>query len=397
MSWPIVQLGSVITFIRGITFKPEDLVEPYSEDSIVVMRTKNVQIAELSTDDLIAVPKAFMRRDEQKLQYGDLLISSANSWEQVGKASFVFDLGYEATAGGFISIVRPLSKLIDARYLFHWVMSPKSQHKIRHCGRQTTNISNLDVGRFKELEIPLPPLAEQKRIAAILDKADNLRRKRQQAIQLADDFLRAVFLDMFGDPVTNPKGWEVKPLKDMAIVTTGNTPSRKEPDYFGDYIEWIKSDNINTPSHFLTSATEYLSKKGYDVGRHVAAGSTLITCIAGSFDCIGNAAYADREVAFNQQINALTPKVGIGSWFLYALIIFSKKHIQSASTNSMKGMISKGKMEEICFICPPERLQKKFEEIFFSFRSKREKMDLSMIELSSSFSSLSQKAFAGEL
>lgn len=60
--------------------------------------------------------------------------------------------------------------------------------------------------------IPLPPLSEQKRIAAILDKADAIRRKRQQAIQLADDFLRAVFLDMFGDPVTNPKGWDVKPL-----------------------------------------------------------------------------------------------------------------------------------------------------------------------------------------
>ena len=61
--------------------------------------------------------------------------------------------------------------------------------------------------KLKELEIPLPPLPEQKRIAAILDKAAAIRRKRQQAIQLADDFLRAVFLDMFGDPVTNPKGW----------------------------------------------------------------------------------------------------------------------------------------------------------------------------------------------
>ena len=58
-------------------------------------------------------------------------------------------------------------------------------------------------------EIPLPPLPEQKRIAAILDKADQLRQKRQQAIGLADEFLRSVFLDMFGDPVTNPKGWEV--------------------------------------------------------------------------------------------------------------------------------------------------------------------------------------------
>ena len=61
---------------------------------------------------------------------------------------------------------------------------------------------------LKELKVPLPPVEEQKRIAAILDKADAIRRKRRQAIQLADEFLRSVFLDMFGDPVSNPKGWK---------------------------------------------------------------------------------------------------------------------------------------------------------------------------------------------
>lgn len=74
---------------------------------------------------------------------------------------------------------------------------------------------------FWEHEFPLPPLPEQKRIAAILDKADAIRRKRQQAIQLADDFLRAVFLDMFGDPVKNPKGWDVKELGELCDVQGG--------------------------------------------------------------------------------------------------------------------------------------------------------------------------------
>ena len=68
------------------------------------------------------------------------------------------------------------------------------------------------------MEIPLPPLEEQKRIAAILDKADALRRKRQQAIDLTDRLLRSIFLDMFGDPVTNPKGWEVEPLEHIGQI-----------------------------------------------------------------------------------------------------------------------------------------------------------------------------------
>ena len=218
-----------------------------------------------------------------------------------------------------------------------------------------------------EINIPLPPLEEQKRIAAILDKADSIHRKRQQAIKLADEFLRAVFLDMFGDPVTNPKGFPTKKLSEFTTITTGNTPSRSEPKYYGDHIEWIKSDNINTPSHFLTKATEYLSIEGCSISRTAPAGSTLVTCIAGSFDCIGNAAYADREVAFNQQINALTPKQDINRWFLYALVLMSKKAFQAASTNAMKGMLSKGRMGEIELILPCVGLQEKFEEHFIKY------------------------------
>ncbi|MGP4957891.1 hypothetical protein, partial [Pseudomonas helleri] len=84
MSWPISRLGEVISFIRGVTFTPEDQVEPLSDGSTVVMRTKNVQVAGLDQSDLIAVPSGFVRRKEQSLREGDILVSSANSWELVG-------------------------------------------------------------------------------------------------------------------------------------------------------------------------------------------------------------------------------------------------------------------------------------------------------------------------
>lgn len=281
------------------------------------------------------------------------------------------------------------------RYIFHHLLK---YWKIRNERTQFGSATNyIRMQNFQDYEIPLPPLAEQKRIAAILDKADAIRRKRQQAIKLADEFLRSVFLDMFGDPVSNPKGWEVKALSEMAVITTGNTPSRDVPEYYGDFIEWIKSDNINTPNHLLTKATEYLSIDGYKVGRSVPAGSTLVTCIAGSFDCIGNAAYTDREVAFNQQINALTPKEITNSWFLYALVIFSKKIIQSASTNSMKGMISKGRMEGVRLICPPVDIQNKFQEVFLKYQASQNTVKKSELNLQNIFNSLSQKAFSGNL
>ena len=232
---------------------------------------------------------------------------------------------------------------------------------------------------------------------SILDKADALRRKRQQAIELADQFLRSVFLDMFGDPVTNPKGWDVKQLKEISRVITGNTPPRQDPENYGSSIEWIKSDNINTPHHYLTEANESLSDEGLKKGRSVPSGSVLITCIAGSLHCIGNAAIADRKVAFNQQINALIPEQEVTTEYLYSLALFGKKLIQDASTNSMKGMVSKGNLEKLYVPVPPKALQKKYSEVFKEFLYKRKRQISSLEQSESLFLSLSQQAFRGLL
>lgn len=388
-------LGEVIQYLRGITFKPEEKVDPTADDAVVCMRTKNVQDI-LDESDLIAVPSSLVRRDELYLRAGDILLSSANSWNLVGKVCRVPQLRYRATAGGFISVVRPRST-VDSRYLYHWLASPDVQERIRGCARQTTNISNLSVPQFEQLRIRVPPLAEQRRIADILDKADAIRRKRKEAIALTEELLRSAFLEMFGDPVTNPKSWPVKPLARLGRITTGNTPSRAVPAYFGDDIEWIKSDNINTPSHYLTRATEGLSAQGRAVGRTVPAGSTLMTCIAGSPDCIGNVALADREVAFNQQINAVTPHDGVDYRFLYVLLLVGKRLVQAASTNSMKGMVSKGKLEDVLVPAPPPKAQAQFGEAFDRVLRLSRRQEAAQSEAQTLFDTTVQRAFSGEL
>ena len=235
------------------------------------------------------------------------------------------------------------------------------------------------------------------RIADILDKADAIRQKRQQAIQATDEFFRSIFLHMFGDPAKNHKRWERKPIKKFGIVTTGNTPPREREDYYGNDIEWIKSDNINTPYHFLTKAKEGLSKKGKNIGRIVPCDSILVTCIAGSPQCIGNAALANREIAFNQQINAISPFKDADPYFLYVLLLIGKKLIQKASTKSMKGLVSKTNFEEIELPCPPEELQRRFGKIFFKIIELNKKANISFQESNNLFNSLVQRAFSGEL
>jgi type I restriction enzyme, S subunit len=113
--------------------------------------------------------------------------------------------------GRGLSAIRPLSRL-NHRFLLHYLRSVEA--KLADAGRGSTfgSITQTDL---KELSIPLPPLDDQRRIAAILDKADTIRRKRRETIRLTDEFLRSVFLAMFGDPVTNPKGWDSGYIDDV--------------------------------------------------------------------------------------------------------------------------------------------------------------------------------------
>lgn len=224
----------------------------------------------------------------------------------------------------------------------------------------TTGVPGLNRNDVYGLEFRLPPLSEQRRIVDILDQADRVRRLRAAADAKADSIIPALFGKMFGDPYTNPMMWPKHALDQLATITTGNTPSRKRPDYYGDAIEWVKSDNLNTASHYVTGATERLSNLGRRIARTAPPGSTLVTCIAGSRRAIGNSALTEREVAFNQQINSATPRLGVDQWFLYGHFLVGKHLVQEASTGGMKGLVSKNRFSRIEFLNPPLDLQKEF-------------------------------------
>lgn len=283
---------------------------------------------------------------------------------------------------------------LDQKYLWHWLKNIAPLLKSKGKGATFLQVTKEDIC---SLEIALPPLAEQHRIAAILDQADELRQKRQQAIEKLDQLLQATFIDMFGDPVSNPKGWDLYKLSDLGSISTGNTPSRDDADNFGNYLEWIKSDNLNNDEDYATTATEYLSEKGAKKGRVVPEGSILVTCIAGSFDCIGNLAMVERKVSFNQQINSITPNDTVILEFLYYLMKISKPIIQNASTNSMKGMISKSKFSEILLPIPSKEKQIQFVELFKKLYGLKVSHKLYLNNADSLFKSLQNQAFNGTL
>lgn len=209
-------------------------------------------------------------------------------------------------------------------------------------------------------EFELPPMEKQRELADVLWSIEDTRTAYQELATATEELVKSRFIEMFGDPVTNPMGWEKAPLADKCDIVTGNTPSRNVKEYYGDAIEWIKSDNI-TEATILTTAAEYLSEKGVEVGRTAKAGSILMTCIAGSLRSIGNVAIADRKVAFNQQINAILPREQ-NTYFMYEQFRLSKEYICSGVNMALKGILSKGQLSEIEFVFPPITLQNQFAD-----------------------------------
>lgn len=239
---------------------------------------------------------------------------------------------------------------------FYYLFSANDWTKDTNRAVMGTTLNKATLGA---VSITVPPLEEQRKIAATLDKVSSLIAKRRQQMDKLDEMVKARFVEMFGDPVGNPMGWEKIALGKRCDIVTGNTPSRADPENYGNFIEWIKSDNINTPAVLLTEAQEYLSETGFHKCRFVEAGSLLMTCIAGSINCIGNVAVTDRRVAFNQQINAIVPKQD-DVLYLYWLMLLSKPAIHSTINMALKGILSKGQLSEMAFPFPPLELQNQF-------------------------------------
>ena len=161
--------------------------------------------------------------------------------------------------------------------------------------------------------------------------------------------------------MSNPKKFDKRSLKDTCKVVTGNTPSRAVEEYYGDFVEWIKTDNIVSGMLNPTRAAEFLSEEGVKVGRLVEKNAMLMACIAGSIASIGRVCVTDRTVAFNQQINAIVPK-DYNPLFLYVLLQISKDYLIEDVSMALKGILSKSKLEEKEFIVPSIELQEQFAD-----------------------------------
>ena len=375
MAKDIIKLGDVATYINGYAFKPEDR----GEEGLQIIR---IQDLTGNSYDLGFYNGKYPKKIE--INDGDVLISWSAS------------LGVYVWNGGKALLNQHIFKVkfdkvdIDKSYFVYAV-----RYKLNDMGKKTHGATMKHIVKrdFDATEIPYPPLKKQIEIAINLDKVLMVIKERKRELKLLDELIKARFVEMFGDPRSNPFGFEKKRLKDTCKVITGNTPSRAIEEYYGDYIEWIKTDNIVSGILNPTQATESLSEKGMNVGRTVEKDSILMACIAGSIASIGRVCITDRTVAFNQQINAVVPEQ-YNILFLYVLFQMSKDYLVEDINMALKGILSKSKLEEKEFIIPPMDLQEQFSDFVKQVDKSKVAVQKALDETQMLFDSLMQKYFA---
>jgi len=280
------------------------------------------------------------------------------------------------------------------RWVYHMLSNFKLERFSEGAGVPTLNRNLV----HDEL-IPLPPPPEQKRIAAILDKADAIRRKRQQAIQLADDFLRAVFLDMFGDPVTNPKGWETERLEGLVKVVSGATPSKSNDAYWIGDFPWVSPKDMKSVE--ISSSIDHINQVVFEREnlKKIPVGSVLIVVRGMILAHTVPVGITATEVAINQDIKAFISSGGVLPEFLLWFLLSQHANLLSKVTTAAHGTkrFDMADLLNLPVFVPDIEVQRKFVSIARSYKATLDELDWSHKDARELFNSLGQRAFAGQL
>lgn len=335
-------------------------------NGIPVLRTTNFTNEGIVDYKDVVTRKITKKNIEEKfLCKGDIIIEKSGGSDKypVGRVVYFDGEEHKYLFNNFTGLLRVKNrKEWYPKYVFYSLFANYRYGGTRIYENKTTGLHNLKTDDYvSRYEITDIGKAEQISICKKLDILQGIIKTRKRELQLLDELIKARFVELFGDPRSNPYGFGKKLLRDTCKVVTGNTPSRSVEAYYGDYVEWIKTDNIVSGLLNPTKATESLSEEGMKVGRTVEKGSILMACIAGSIASIGRVCVTDRRVAFNQQISAIVPEE-YNILFLYVLLQLSKEYLVEEINMALKGILSKSKLEEKEFIVPPMELQEQFAD-----------------------------------
>lgn len=299
-------------------------------------------------------------RARQVLAAGDVIVSTVRP--NLNTVALVPESLNGAIASTGFCVLRPNQERLDKRFLFHWI---SSESTVRRLVQQATGATYPAVSDkvIKSQPFSPPSLTEQQRIATILDKADSLRRKRQEAIRLADELLRAVFIDMFGDPGSNPKNFKTGTIRDLVASANYGT-SEKASEEVGQYAI-LRMNNITYQGGWDFSSLKYVDLDPATAHKYLTQRGDLLFNRTNSKELVGKTAVYMRDEPMaiaGYLVRVRLNERGNPHYVSGYLNSAHGKQTLASRAKSIVGManINAQEMQDIPLLLPPKDLQDKF-------------------------------------
>lgn len=392
--WEMVRLGDVVE--ESITGEwGAECID--SEVGTKILRTTNfTNVGKINYNNVIVRKIPFSKVENKKLIKGDIILekSGGSDTQPVGRVVFFENESGEIfLCNNFTQILRLKQNIAFPKYVFLYLFYLHQNGTTELLQNKTTGIRNLQIKKYMSIEIPLPSLSVQQQIADVLDHANSLIEKRKTQIKKLDLLIKSQFIEMFGDPVTNPIGWEVVPVIQLCDCMV---PGRDKPKSFTGNIPWITIDDLC----ILSCTSESKKKLGLtqkeinEVNRKtIPFNSVIMSCVGN----LGVTSIAGVEMIINQQLHSFQCGPQINPIYLMYELSNKKDYMSKMATSTTVAYMNKTVCNSIPIRHIPLSLQNQFADFVQTVESQKKLLQQSLTKLERNYKSLMQKCFRGEI
>lgn len=383
--WAKVKLSDVGKVVTGNT-PPTKNPEYYSSNDIAFYKPNDLTETEVLKLDRATVYVSESAKSKIRLlPKGSVLVTCIGI---IGKVGIALD---KCTCNQQINAIIPNTNMIDSGYLAYCIMNKKDY--IRSIANAPI-VPIINKTQFSNVQIPLPPLETQKQIAKTLDTAAELLAMRKQQLEELDNLIKSTFYNMFGDPVTNEKGWEIRRIVDIAKVETGSTPSRNNMNYYDEgIVPWVKTGEIS--NGYIFKAEEKISEIAVkETNCKVFPYNTILVAMYGQGKTRGQAGMLKIEAATNQACAAILPSDLYISEFLFRLLEIKYEDLRELGRGGNQQNLNLSIVKDFKIIVPSLTFQTQFAEIVTKIEEQKALVKKAIDETQYLFDSLMSEYFA---
>ncbi|MBR5566085.1 MAG: restriction endonuclease subunit S [Roseburia sp.] len=366
-----LKIQEVANQVRGVSYKPDDLHDSLNDSSVILLRANNIDDGKINFDDVVYVDKSKVSK-EQYLKRGDILVcASSGSKQLVGKAASV-DFETECTFGAFCKVVRPQEEF--ARYLGKYFQSNTYRSKISAVAIGA-NINNIRNEHIDTLDLRVYDEVKNEEIVHVISCVQSIIEHRKQEIKKLDELIKARFVELFGDPITNTKCLETKDLKNVLILKAGDFTAASD----------ISDEPNKTHSYPCYGGNGI---RGY-VAEYNQDGEYSLVGRQGALS--GNVQYAKGKFKNTEHALLVTPIVEMNSIWLNQLLI--NLDLKRYQTGAAQPGLSVKNLQEIQILRVPITEQNNFADFVTQVDKSKVAVQKALDEAQLLFDSLMQKYF----